>query len=416
MTDGVAISHKFQDLFRDVPQRYILLTGGRGPGKSFAVSTWACDALRRYPNWRMLFTRYTLTSAEISIIPEFTEKLDLLQVRDEFDVKRRVIQHLGTGSDILFSGIKTSSGNQTAKLKSIPGLNVFIVDEAEEFRGEDDSAETAFDTIDLSIRARDVPNRIIIIMNPTTTSHWIWQRWFEGYVRYVDIDAARVAMTTHPDVLHIHTTYLDNLTNLSEQFLHEVEKLRQHNRDKYDHVIIGAWRERAQGAIFTNWTEGPFDTSLPYVYGLDDGYTDPLAMVKVAVDRRRRRIYLDEMLYKPKLTTTNVIALMGVVERPDDLIIADSENPRLIDDIAAENYNITGAAKGPGSVQDGIRRMLDYEIVVTRRSHNIKRELNNYVWSDKKAEIPTDAYNHSLDAGRYGFEALAPRRDVLASG
>jgi len=417
MTKPIGIAHPFQPLFRPDGPRYILLTGGRGSGKSFTASTWACDALRRYQDWRMLFTRYTLTSAHISIIPEFEEKLDLLQVRDQFDVKRRVIQHRGTGSDIIFSGIKTSSGNQTAKLKSIPGLNVFIVDEAEEFRSDDESAETAFDTIDFSIRARGVPNRIIIIMNPTTTSHWIWSRWFEGHTRYVDIDGAKVAMSTHPDVLHIHTTYLDNRVNLSPQFLHEVEKLRERNREKYNHVIIGAWREQAEGVIFENWSEGEFDTSLPYVYGMDDGYTDPLTLVKVAVDHKRRRIYADEVLYKTKLSTTRVLVLMGVVEHQDDLIVADSENPRLIDDIAAEGYNIMGVDKYPGSVVEGLRRMLDYEIAVTPHSHNVKRELNNYVWSDKKAEVPADAHNHTIDAIRYACTKLMTRgRDVLAVG
>lgn len=409
MTGAVAISHKFQDLWRlDLP-RYVLLTGGRGPGKSYAVATWASDALRRYQGWRMLYTRYTLVSAEISIIPEFEEKLDLLGVRPEFDVTKKLITHRGTGSDIMFSGIKTSSGNQTAKLKSIPNLSVFIVDEAEEFEDE-----KAFDTIDFSIRAQGVPNRIVMVMNPSTTSHWIWERWFQGHTRYIEIDGVHVAMSMHPDLLHIHTTYLDNKANLSPEFLHEVAKLRDTNFEKYAHLIIGAWRERAEGVIFENWTEGDFDRSLAYCYGLDDGYTDPLTLIKVAVDSRDRRIYLDEVLYKTKLSTTQVTNIMGVVERPNDLIVADSENPRLIDDLGAAGYNVQGAVKGPGSVLDGIRRMQDYQIVVTPRSQNIKRELNNYVWNDKKAEIPLDAFNHSIDAARYGFTRLSGGADVLA--
>ena len=413
-SNHIGISYKFQRLWQDIPQRYVLLTGGRGSGKSHAVSTWTCDALRRYPDWRVLFTRYTLTSAEISIIPEFEQKLDLLQVRDQFDVTKRRIVNRNTGSDIIFSGIKTSSGNQTAKLKSIPKLNIFEIDEAEEFHSDDDAAENAFDTIDFSIRAQGVPNRIIMVMNPATTTHWIWRRWFDGHTRYVNIDGVPVALSTHPDLLHIHTTYLDNISNLSGAFLHEVERLREANPDKYGHVIIGSWRERAEGVIFSNWIEGAFDTSLPYCYGMDDGYTDPLTLVKVAVDPTRRLIYMKEILYRPKLGTSQVLNLMGIVERRNDLIVADSENPRLIDDIAAAGYNITGVTKGPGSVVDGLRRMQDYTLVIDRESHNLKRELNNYVWSDRKAEIPVDAYNHAIDAGRYAFSRLAAGRDVLA--
>jgi phage terminase large subunit len=58
--------------------------------------------------------------------------------------------------------------------------------------------------------------------------------------------------------------------------------------------------------------------------------------------------------------------------------------------------------------------MQDYEIIVTQDSHNLKRELNQYVWNDRKSSTPVDAHNHALDAGRYAFTRLAAGSDALA--
>ena len=65
----------------------------------------------------ILFTRYTLTSAHVSIIPEFLEKIELINRYSDFHITKDEIINLKTGSKILFKGIKTSSGQQTASLK-----------------------------------------------------------------------------------------------------------------------------------------------------------------------------------------------------------------------------------------------------------------------------------------------------------
>lgn len=403
----INIHEKYQPFFENLEKRYVIITGGRGSGKSFASALFTCLQLIRKSNWRFLYTRYTLTSAEISVIPEFEGKLDNLGVRPLFDVTKKEIINRRTGSDIIFSGIKTSSGNQTAKLKSIPNLNAFIIEEAEEFEDE-----TAFDVINYSIRAKGVQNVIIIVMNPPTIEHWIWPRWFEKSHRMTTIDGVQVPISTHPDVLHIHTTYLDNLDNLHPDFIREIEMTKETNREKYEHIFIGKWRDKREGVVFEKWSEGEFDTTLPYCYGLDFGFTSPLALVKVAVDSKRRRIFIDEYLYKSYLPAQNVINLLGCIDRPQDLIIADSAEPTLIASIALDGFNITHAQKR--EVIEDIRLIQEFEIVVTERSYNVKKELRNYVWNDKKSETPVDEYNHALDAMRYAFNRLHLNRSVLA--
>lgn len=405
----VRIHDKYRPLFDGIPTRYLLITGGRGSAKSFSVATWACiNTTNPKYKQRTLYTRYTLTSAEISIIPEFTEKLDLLGIRPIFHATQKEIINKQTGSDIIFSGIKTSAGNQTARLKSIPGLNVFIVDEAEEF-----TSEAEFDIIDLSIRQAGMPNLVIIVMNPQDVGHWVWRRWLENSHRHTTIDGVKVPISTHPDVTHIHTTYLDNLRNLPAAYVRQFQKIKAENPAKYANTVIGAFRQQAEGVIFENWREGEFDASLPYAYGLDFGYyPDPTAMVKIAVDERRKIIYLDECLHAHRLGTDAVIeAVRARLERPNDMIVADSAEKRLIADMAGKGrMNVTPAVKGPDSVRAGLRRMLDYEIAVSPESYNLKKELNNYVWNDRKSDTPVDDSNHLIDAARYAFMRLAGRR------
>ena len=84
------------------------------------------------------------------------------------------IIHKKTGSKISFRGLKTSSGDQTASLKSLTGISTWVMDEAEELNSED-----VFDKIDLSVREQGVLNRVIMILNPTTKEHWIYKKYYE---------------------------------------------------------------------------------------------------------------------------------------------------------------------------------------------------------------------------------------------
>ena len=405
----IKVNPKYQALWKP-KTRYFLITGGRGSAKSFTVGLWACNMLLAYKNWKVLFTRYTLSSANISVIPEFREKIDLLGVGDEFNMTNAQISHKVTKSEIIFSGIKTSSGNQTAKLKSIPALNVFIVDEAEEFVSEKD-----FDTIDESIRMPDTPNIVILVMNPQDVEHWIWKRWFEKSHRMETIDGHMIPISTHEDITHIHTTYLDNYHNISKDYIAKIDAIKTKSPEAYAHRFLGKWLDKKQGVVFPNWVEGEFDNSLPFAYGLDFGfYPDPLALVKVAVDTTANKIYVKEIIYEQNLSYDMVLTKIRNNIELDAMVVADTSEPRLIDALTSNGINVHKTEKYAGSVVDGIKKMTDFTIVVTEESYNIKHELRNYIWNDKKSSTPMDADNHGIDALRYGCMRLLEGSDVLA--
>lgn len=339
-----------------------------------------------------------MTSARLSIIPEFQDKISLLNATEIFDIQQNEIVNKRNNSAVIFKGIKTSSGIQTAALKSLQGITTWILDEAEELVDEKE-----FDKIDLSIRQKGLQNRVILILNPTTKSHWIYERFFnnkgiaDGFTGIKD------------DTTYIHTTYLDNIINLDDSFINQVEKIKINNPAKYRHVVMGGWLNVAEGVIFTNWTTGEFDTSLPYCYGQDYGFAiDPTTLVKVAVDNKIMKIYVDECYYNRNAMSTDDIfnANKAHIHHPSDLIIADSAEPRLIDELRRKGLNIKPCEKGAGSITAGISTMQNYQIVVSERSSNIRKELSNYCWNDKKAGIPIDDYNHTIDPIRYAIKNL----------
>ena len=111
----------------------------------------------------ILFLRYTMTSAHISIIPEFLEKIELLGVSSYFNITKDSIECKSTGSKIIFKGVRTSTGDNTAALKSLSNFNCFVVDEAEEIPDY-----KTFKKVFYSIRSVEKRNLTILILNPTT--------------------------------------------------------------------------------------------------------------------------------------------------------------------------------------------------------------------------------------------------------
>ena len=128
------LNPKYNALGNDT--RYFVITGGRGSGKSFAITTFLAF-LTFEQGHKILFTRYTMISAGNSIIPEFLEKLELYGIMEHFRITKDEILNTSTGSSILFKGIRTSAGNQTAALKSISGITTWVLDEAEELIKEE---------------------------------------------------------------------------------------------------------------------------------------------------------------------------------------------------------------------------------------------------------------------------------------
>ncbi len=392
MKNSVQLNDKYVPLFTD-KSRYFVVTGGRGSGKSFGITVFLLN-LTYEAGHKVLFTRFTLTSAAASIIPEFIEKIELMGVDSDFRITKDEIINLTTGSSIMFKGIRTSSGNQTAALKSLSGVTTFVLDEAAELTDED-----TFSKIDFSIRSNTKQNRVVLILNPTTKEHWIYQRFF----MYPNFKSGTNGSKN--DVTYIHTTFEDNRKNLSKSYLEQLYDLKRRDVIKFEHQILGGWLNKAEGTIITNWKVGHFVQTDLMCYGQDFGFsTDITSLVKVAVDKDTRSVYVKQIYGKTNLSTSD-IAYRNKTECGTDLIICDSAEPRLISELKNMGLNIKPTIKKKGSILSGIALMQDYQIIVDRESEGVIREINNYVWHERN-ERPIDKFNHYIDAIRYSLMYL----------
>ena len=385
----IILNGKFSPLFEN-DTRFYIVTGGRGSAKSFGVG--AFSTLLSYENGhKILFTRQTMTSAHLSIIPEFQEKIDLFGVNDDFSINKGFIENIQSKSEIIFKGLKTSSGDQTANLKSLQGISTWILDEAEEL-----TDEATFDKINLSLRTKGVQNRVILILNPTTKEHWIYKRFFQEAGISAGFNGVK------GDVTYIHTTYKDNEKHLDESFINEVNRIKKTNPAKYSHVVMGGWLDKAEGVVFTNWKYGKFNPdNFQTSFGQDYGFSvDPTTLIEVAVDKKKKIIYAKEHLYKARLTTSQIAHINKEVCK-NKLIVGDSAEPRLIQELAGMGCNIVGAEKGAGSISLGIALIQDYQLIVD--GVNLGKELNNYVYADKGSKLFVDDFNHLIDPLRYNI-------------
>tara|TARA_R110000803_G_scaffold22170_3_gene55384 strand:+ start:2331 stop:3338 length:1008 start_codon:yes stop_codon:yes gene_type:complete len=319
------------------------------------------------------------------------DKIETADLSADFYVTKDEIVNLKTGSKILFKGIKTSSGTQTANLKSLASVTTWVLDEAEELNDED-----TFDKIDFSIRAKGIQNRVILVLNPATKEHFIYKRFFEQ--RGVEAGVN----TVKNDTTYIHTTYLDNKENLSSSFLSQIERMKTSNQSKYNHIILGGWLDKAEGVVFSNWKFGEFNPDgLQTSCGMDFGFSvDPDTLTEVAIDTAKKQIYLKEHIYSNGLQT-HVLAQMILDRVGNKLIIADSAEPRLIADLTSKGVNIQAVKKG--TIESGITIMLDYELIIESNSQNIAKELNNYAYADKGSKLYIDNFNHAIDGARYNI-------------
>ena len=136
---------------------------------------------------------------------------------------------------------------------------------------------------------------------------------------------------------------------------------------------------------------------------MDFGYSnDSTAILNVAV--YDNDLYLDEICYRTHMLSKDIIKVLKA-ECQDKEIISESADPRLIQEIYNAGVNIHPVEKFQGSVNAGITKMQEFHLKITRRSTNVKKEIDNYVHAqDKEGKFlnePVDDWNHAIDGARY---------------
>jgi len=235
------------------------------------------------------------------------------------------------------------------------------------------------------------------------TKDEIWLDWnpVSEFYFYTDI-------MNREGVDFVVLTYKDN-EGLDESIVKTIES-RKGNKNwwkVYGEGLLG----ESEGRIYKGWTQiddVPDEARLKRK-GLDFGYTnDPSALLDIYV--WNNAFIWDELLYRKGMSNKDLADVIKLGEQA--LTIADSAEPKSIDEISSYGISILPAQKGPGSVLQGIQYVQDQTIYVTKRSLNIWKEYRNYLWlTDKDGKTvnePQGFLDHTLSAGRYAMESLKP--------
>lgn len=284
-----------------------------------------------------------------------------------------------TGSKIEFF-----SADQPAKVRG-PRRDRLFVNEANNIPQE------TFDQ--LEVRTKEV---IFLDWNPTN------EFWF-----YTDV------LNKRDDIDHIIITYKDNEV-LSKEIIDSIEK-RKERKDWWQVYGLGQLG-MIEGSIYHDWQiidEIPHEARLER-YGLDFGYTNDPSVI-VAIYYYQGGYIWDEICFRKGMSNKEISDTL--LNQRSALVIADSAEPKSIDEIKAHGLNITAAEKGPDSVRNGIQLVQDQKISVTKRSINIIKEYRNYLWeTDRQGKIlniPEHQFSHSMDAGRYAMSSIIKKPKVI---
>jgi PBSX family phage terminase large subunit len=230
-------------------------------------------------------------------------------------------------------------------------------------------------------------NQIILSLNPTDANSWI--KKLEG----------------QEGVEFIHSTYKDN-PYLDKEYIKSLESLITQDENYYRVYVLGEWG-RLENLILTKYTQvDQLPQGCMWSYGLDFGYTRPTALVKVG--QHEGKLYLEERIYKEKLTNSDLIELLSHEERAD--IYADSAEPQRIEEIRRAGYSVFPANK---DVRFGIDLLKRQMLHITKSSANLLKEIRGYQYKKDKdgrvLEEPVKWNDHCLDAARYSAAGLVER-------
>lgn len=249
--------------------------------------------------------------------------------------------------------------------------------------------QTTFDQ--LEVRTKE---KIYLDYNP------VQEFWIHEIMKYRD------------DFDYIHSTYRDN-DLLDERIVKSIEQ-RMH-LDNWWRVYGEGEVGILEGLVFDDWQLVDEMPECKWeVYGLDFGFTnDPTAIVKVGYFDGA--LYLDEVLYRTGMTNNEIGRVLVDYEIKD--VIADSAEPKSIEEIYRYGINIQGAEKGKDSINHGINLLKEYPIYITKKSVHLIKEFRNYTWqTDKEGKTlnkPIDAFNHLIDATRYAISKKLNRKSFV---
>lgn len=365
------------------------LYGGRGSTKSWSVADYLLTRTA-YAKRRVLCTREIQGSIRDSVYRLLCDRIYHHKLQNVYDIQRDCIYGI-FGSEFLFKGLRQN----ISEIKSTEGVDICWVEEAEKV--SKDSWDTLIPTI------RKPKSEIILTFNPEDENS-------DTYTRFVEKDGKPVSQ---PGLVSAFVNWWDNPW-FPEVLRREMLWCKQNDPEKYDHVWGGRPKKYGQAVIFKNKLRveefEPAGEATQFYFGTDWGFgVDPACLVRMFI--RDRKLYIDREFYGYGIEIDDLPACFDSVEHSRKFTIrGDSSRPDTISYMSNKGFNCIGAEKGPGSVEDGIEFLKNFEAIIIHPScTGSVRDFSNYRWkvdkiTDEVLPIPVDKSNHACDAARYALE------------
>lgn len=403
------IAPHFWALHQDIKRHshtYYWLEGGRGSTKSSDVSVEIPQLIIKNPECHAVVLRKIGNTIKNSVYPQMQWGIDALGLTDKFRFKTspHEITYKKTGQKILFFGV-----DDPQKIKSIKlpfgYVGICWIEELDQFSG----MEEIRNLNQSLLRGGPVFWEFCSFNPPKSQNNWVnEEKLFED-----------------PDRIVHHSTYLGVPREwLGDRFFEDAEKLKARNETAYRHEYLGEVTGTG-GAVFENVEDmamsdelvGNFDR---LYYGLDFGFAvDPLAFVAMYYDAKHEDLYIFDEIYQQKMTNGQAAELI-TTRSNHGRILADSAEPKSIAEMAALGLRISGARKGPDSIDFGMKWLQGRNRIYIdkRRCPNTYKEFITYEYEHNKdgqfVSAYPDANNHSIDAVRYGLSEVMSRDKIVA--
>lgn len=372
------------------------LCGGRGSTKSSFIAIEIVLGIMKDPEANATVLRKVKETLKDSVFEQIKWAIHVLGVQNFWHIPQAqlVMTYIPTGQKILFRG-----ADKPKKIKSIAFAKgyckYFWFEELDEFNGMEEIR-----MINQSL-LRGGPKFVVFYSYnpPKSLTNWVNAE----------------SQMTRPDRLIHRSNYLTVPRHwLGEQFIIEAEHLKEVNETAYNHEYMGEITGTG-GEVFGNVTCRPISDEEIKEFevirrGLDFGFAaDPLSYVVCAYNRKYRRLFIFHEVYKVGLSNRGAYELIAKENINNGNILADSAEPRTINELNQYGLNVSKVRKGPDSIDYGIKFLQDLEAIIIddTRCPETAREFCNYELEkdtngNYKAGYP-DKNNHSIDAVRYAM-------------
>lgn len=348
----------------------IINTGGARSGKTYGTMQNLCLLAMERPNISISCVSRSLPHIKKGVFRDFQQLLKQgIYTQGEMRWTDFTF-HFTNGSYIEFFGLEDPDKAHG------PGRDILFINEANFV------PKAVYDQL-----AMRTTGKIVLDLNPSEFNSWVYE------------------VADNPANLNIHSTYKDNLANLSAQQVSFIEAY-EHLQDPFMWQVYGlGLRGASEEIIYRGWQ---LCDALPgkgdVVFGLDFGYVHPSALMQV--EFYEGNTYVKQLIYKSGLTKPELNELIKQVVPANALIYADAAEPDSIEELYRMGVNIHGANK---DVWNGILNVKSQMLFIERQSTDLIRELQGYKWkkdkNDNILEEPVKAYDDAVDAMRYAIHS-----------